>query len=119
MDVTLIVNGLDLSGKLSTYSVTDEVTYKKVITTLDGSEHPSGGTARPVVTFSLLPLTDEETAELYNKLSTFIFPATFTRHGKDEQRNVRVVSNLSTTFLLRSVDGKRRYKGSEITLRGL
>ena len=40
MDVTLIVNGLDLSLKLSTYSVTEEVTYRKVITTLDDVEHP-------------------------------------------------------------------------------
>ena len=60
MDVTLIVNGLDLSSKLSTYSVTEEVTYRKVITTLDDVEHPYPGAKRTTIIFSLFPLTDDE-----------------------------------------------------------
>lgn len=119
MEVTLIANGLDLSSKLSTYSVTEEVSYRKIVTTLDGTEYPTKGVVRPIVTFSLFPMTDSEAANVYNALSGLVFNATFTRNGKDEIRRVRVSSNLESTFLLMSVDGKRRYKGDKIQLRGL
>lgn len=122
MDVTLITNGLDLSGRLSTFSVTREITYKKVVTTMDNVEHPYPGAQKTVVTFSLLPMTDEEGAEVYNALSSLIFDTTFTSQyagGADVTSRVRVISNLESTFLLLSVDGKRRYRGGEIQLREL
>ena len=46
MDITLIINGLSVSDRLSAYVVSEEVEYASVITTLDGVEHPSGGTVR-------------------------------------------------------------------------
>ena len=121
MDVTLIVNGLDLSSKLSTYSVTEEVTYRKVITTLDDVEHPYPGAKRTTITFSLFPMTDEESTELYNKLGALVFDATYTNQYKsvDETNRVRLITNLESSFALKSVDGKRRYKGGEIQLRRL
>lgn len=121
MDITLIINGLDLHEKLSTYSVTEEVTYRKVITTLDDAEHPYPGTKKTVVTFSLFPLTDEENAALYENLKDLIFSATYTNQYKnaDETKRVRLMSSLESVFALRSVDGKRRYKGGDILLRGL
>lgn len=121
MDVTLIVNGLDLSSKLSTYSVTEEVTYRKVITTLDEVEHPYPGAKRTIIKFSLFPLTDEESAALYDALVGLIFQATYTNQYKrgDETKRVRLMTNLESAFALKSVDGKRRYKGSEIQLRRL
>ena len=119
MDVTLIVNGLNLSSKLSTYSVTEEVTYRKVITTLD--EHPYPGAKRTTITFSLFPLTDEESTALYNKLGALVFDATYTNQYKsvDETQRFRLMTNLESSFALKSVDGKRRYKGGEIQLRRL
>ena len=121
MDVTLIVNGLDLSSKLSTYSVTEEVTYRKVITTLDDVEHPYPGAKRTTITFSLFPMTDEESTELYNKLGALVFDATYTNQYKsvDETNRVRLITNIESSFALKSIDGKRRYKGGEIQLRRL
>lgn len=122
MDVTLIVNGLDLSNRLSTFGVTKSITYKKVVTTMDDTEHPYPGARKDVVTFSLLPQTDEEGAEVYAALSGLVFDATFTSQyegGKDVTKRVRVISDLESTFLLLSVDGKRRYRGVEIQLREL
>lgn len=121
MDVTLIVNGLDLSKQLSTYNVTEEVSYRKVVTTMDEKEHAYPGVKRPVVTFSLLPMTDRESTTLFNSLYDLIFNATFTNQhsGIDETRRVRLTSNLDSAFLLLSVDGKRRYRGGEIQMRAI
>ena len=121
MDVTLIVNGLDLSSKLSTYSVTEEVTYRKVITTLDDVEHPYPGAKRTTIIFSLFPLTDEESTSLYSAISALMFDATYTNQhkGVEETRRVRLMTNLESAFALKSMDGKRRYKGGEIQLRRL
>lgn len=121
MEVTLIVNGLDLGKKLSTYDVGQEVAYRKVVVTLDEVEHPYPVTPRPVITFSLLPLTDEESAKFFNAIRGMIFDCTFTNQytGMDETKRVRVTSNLESQFLLLSVDGKRRYRGGKIQLRVL
>jgi hypothetical protein len=121
MDVTLIVNGLDLHERLSTYNVKYNVTYRKVVTTLDDTEHVYPGATKPVVTFSLMPMTDEESAAIYSALSDLVFPLKFTDPyaGADATATARVVSDLDATFALKSVDGKRRYKGGSIQLRGL
>lgn len=122
MEVTLIANGLDLSKRLSTYQVTKEITYKKVVTTLDDTEHPYPGAKKDVITFSLLPMTDEEGGEVYDVLYSLIFNATYTAQyagGLNVTKRVRVTSDLESTFLLLSVDGKRRYRGGSIQLRAL
>ena len=119
MDVTLKLDELNLKNRLSTYSATLEVTYRKVITTLDETEHPYPGTIRPIVSFSLIPGTDEEDAELYGVLKKLVLNAAFTLEGADVIKEMRLVSNLESTFLLTSVDGKRRYKGGTIQLRGV
>lgn len=121
MEITLIVNGLDLSKKLSTYSVTQEVYYSKVITTMDGVEHPYPGHTRAIVSFSLLPMTDNESTDLYQKLRDLIFQVTYTNQhiGEDITQQMRITSNIDSKFLLLSVDGKRRYRGGEIQLRAL
>lgn len=118
MDVTLTINGLDLSARLTSYVVTEEVNYRKIITTLDDVEHAYPGKLRPVIRFSLLPLTDTESLELYNILKTLIYNSVeCTINGTDYNLRMRLNSNLESVFLLRSVDGKRRYNGGEIELR--
>lgn len=119
MDITLTIDGLDLSERVSTYSVTREVTYNKVVTTLDNVEHPYPGVIRPVVNFSLLPGTDNQDAELYDVLENLMYSVTYTEKGADVTRKMRLVSDLESAFLLKSVDGKRRYKNGTIQLRGL
>ena len=121
IDVTLIANGLDLSGKLSTYNASKKVAYTDILSALDGTEYPFPADTKTDITFSLLPMDEEESAALYSALSPLIFEATYTdQHtGMEATGRVRVTSNIDSAFLLKSVDGKRRYKGSAITLRVL
>lgn len=121
MNITFTVNGLDLHSRLSTYKVTEENTYRKVITALDDTEYPYPRTSKTILTFSLLPMTDEESKTVYTALTDFVFFVTYTNPhtDRDETRKVRVTSDIESTFALLSVDGKRRYKGSTVQLREL
>lgn len=121
MDITLKVNGLDLSGKLSTYSTAKKVSYSEIVTGLDNTEYPFPGVTKTEITFSLFPMTDEESAELYSAICGLVFQATYTDQmgGGDVAKRVRVASDLESAFLLKSIDGKRRYKGGSIVLREL
>lgn len=120
MDITLKIGTLDLSPKLSTYKVTWERSYQKVITTMDSVEHPFSYHDRALVDFSLLPLDDDLASSVYDALTTtqsitFTDPYTAT----DLVRNMRLTSNLEATFGLKSINGKRYYKGGEMQLRAL
>ena len=121
IDVNFTVNELDLHTLLSTYNVTKEVTYAGVITTLDGTEHARGKRQRTIISFSLLPLTEEQGTELYNALLDTTFPVTFTDPNSTATQTgtFRVVNDLDSTFALMSVDGKRRYTGKTIQLRAV
>ena len=121
MEVALEINGLDLHKILSTYSVQTEISYRRVVTTLDGVEHPYPGVKKTILNFSLFPMTDAEGAALYNALSGLIVTVRFTNpySGAEETRRMRVTSNLEASFALLSVDGKRRYKGGTVQLREL
>lgn len=120
MDITLKIGALDLSPKLSTYKVTWERSYQKVITTLDNVEHPFPCPDRALVDFSLLPLDDDMASSVYSALGstlsvTFTDPYTKT----DLVRTMRITTNLEATFGLKSINGKRYYKGGEMQLRAL
>lgn len=119
--MTLVVNGLDLSRKLSTYKTGKKVAYAEVLSALDGTEYPFPAATKTDITFSLLPLDEEESAALYSALAPLIFDATYTDQlsGADTTSRVRVTGDIESVFLLKSVDGKRRYKGGAITLRVL
>lgn len=119
MNVTLKINTVDISNRLSTYIVTNEINYNSVLTTLDGTEHPYPGMVKPIVTFSLIPGTWVEDQELYNELSKLLVTVEYMYLDAIYTRQMRVTSNIESKFLLLSVDGKRRYKSGEITLRGL
>lgn len=121
MELKLIVNGLDLHKALSTYQVLHETKYSRIITTLDNVEHPAPGYQRPIIIFSLFPMTDQESNELYLSMYDLIFPVTYTdpHLDADVTKRFRLASDLNAIFALLSVDGKRRYKGEEIQLRAL
>lgn len=118
IDITLKIGELDLSGLLSTYSVYYEVEYQSVMTALDGTEYGSPR-YRPVINFSLIPITDEQAEELYSALEEIDSNVTYTDtfRNTDITANVRITSNLQAVFGLRSIDGNRYYKGGTITLR--
>lgn len=121
MEIILTVNGLDLHRRLSTYRLAREVSYSRVVTTLDHVEHPAPAIRRPVITFSLLPMTEQECGELYDALSGREIITAYTDPFQDAvvTKRMRLDSDLEAVFALLSVDGKRRYKGGEIQLRAL
>lgn len=119
MDVTFKIGTLDLHSILSTYNVRYETTYQKVITTLNGVEHSFPAPFRPILTFSLFPLTDLQNKSVYDALSGHIEPVTFTdtHAGQDRTLTMRLTSDLEAAFGLKSIDGNRYYKGGKIELR--
>lgn len=121
MYITLKIGELDLSGKLSTYSLTKDPSYRKIVTTLDDIDHPYPAKNKSVLSFSLFPLTDEESSELYDALSDFVVSVEYTDpyNSMDEIKRFRVDGGIESSFALLSVDGKRRYKGGAIQMREL
>lgn len=120
MEVTLKIAGVDFSASVSTYSVTKEVSYRKVVTTLDDVEHAYPGKMRDILAVSLLPMTEVEATALYTALNTFSVTVIYTdpnKSGATSTKKMRVTSNIEQVFALMSVDGKRRYKGGTIELR--
>ena len=119
MDITLKIGTLDMHRKVSTYSVQREITYDKVVTTMDGVEHASRNKDRYIVSFSFFPMTEIEATEYCSALSESTVSVTFTDPytGTDIVKTMRVTSNLDAAFALVSVDGKRRYKGGTIQMR--
>ena len=119
MNVTFKIGTLDLSSKLSTYKVTWEVSYQKIITTLDNVEHPFSAQKRAIVDFSLLPLDDDLASSVYDALAeqtqTVIFTDPYT--ASDLVRTMRLTSNLEASYGLKSVNGKRYYKGGKLQMR--
>lgn len=117
IDVTLTFNDYDLSPLLSTYKVIHEIEVADSLTAMDGTEYFATRT-RPTVQFSLIPLSDEQTQEVYAALSAVVGEVEYTDPNMGERiGTMRVTSNLESTFGLRSVDGNRYYKGGTIVLR--
>ena len=120
MDVTFKLNTVDFSDKLSTYEVNVEYEYPVEIQTLDGTEH-FVQRKRPTLTFSLIPLTDEEVRILFNCLTNQIITVEYTSPylERDVTASMRCITNLVNVFGLKSVTGDRYYKQTQITLRQL
>lgn len=118
IDITLQIGELDLSSLLSTYEVQHEVEYQRLMTSLDGTER-GAPRYRPVINFSLIPITDAQAAQLYSAIRGINADVTYTDtfRNEDVTANMRVTSNLQAVFGLRSIDGNRYYKGGVITLR--
>lgn len=117
IDVTFTFNGYDFSPLLSTYNVSYKIESEQ-ITTLDGTEH-SASRKRPVIEFSLVPLSDSQSAAVYSALSAITASTTYTNpHTNSNVTAVmRVASSLGAAFGLKSYNGNRYYKGGTITLR--
>ena len=121
MDVTLVLNGVDFSGRISKYRVTHELISPKVVTTADNVEHLTLKRFRTVIRFSLTPISVEVAENDYDTLSEGVFTATYTDPyaGGDREQTVHLVTNLDAAFGLRSVDGNRYYKGGELEIRAV
>ena len=121
MDVTLEINGRDFSSRLSTYRVEQEITYPDMIVTMDGTEHYGKPYKRDVIYFSLFPFDDDTANQDYLVLSDSSLSVNYTNPQADNAeklyKEMKLYSSLSAVFGLRSVNGKRYYKGGEIALR--
>lgn len=119
IDITFKIGVTSYSDLLSTYNVDYAVEYGETFTALNGTEY-GRPLYRPVIRFSLIPLTEAQSADLYTKLSE---SASVTVQYTDPHANTtrtasfRVASDIGRAFLLKSVDGLRRYSGGEIVLR--
>lgn len=119
MDVVLTINGRDFSNRLSKYNMQKAHEEARLITTLDGVEHSVQRT-RDVVTFSLIPFSDDTAAADFAALQgEFIAHYTDTFSGTESSGYMRVTSNLDAAFGLRSIDGNRYYKGGNIVIRAV
>ena len=118
MTITALINNVDFAPALSTWAVSKEIFFDKVVQSLNGSERAFGKRTRTLVSFSLLPYTEDQCETYYNALLPGIVSARFTDDdGETKTKEMRVTSSLESLFLLDSIDGKRRYKGGKITLR--
>ncbi len=119
MNITLQIGTLDVHDKVSTYNVRREVSYSKVITTMDDTEHAARSKDRYIVETSFFPMTEAESNAYYNALKNDTVSVTFTDpySEADTVKTMRVTSDLEAAFALVSVDGNRRYKGGAIQLR--
>lgn len=119
MDITLKIGTLDVHERLSAYSVQREVSYSKIIVTMDDDEHAVRSKDRYVVKFSLFPMTEDEATAYCNALRASAIDVTFSDPytKSDVTKTMRATSSLDAAFALVSVDGKRRYKGGEIQMR--
>lgn len=120
MDITLTLNGVDFSGRVSTYEVKKIVETVASITTLDGVEHVVQRT-RDQITFSLIPFSDATATADYNALKALQFSGTYTDPNANTTttKTLRITSDLNAVFGLKSVDGNRYYKGGKIVLRAV
>ena len=121
MDITLIINNRDFSQRLSNYQVTKETGYGSVAVTLGGTEFVGGRTSRDLVTFTLLPGDDRTARQDYRALMRRVVRCTYynPHTGVCRTQDMRLVSDLSQAFGLRSGDGSRYYKSGAVTLRAL
>lgn len=119
IDITFEIGGTDYSELLSAYNVDYATEYGESFTALNGTEYGKP-LFRPIITFALVPLTEEQSAALYSKLSAAeSVNVQYTDPNAATIRTAyfRVASDISRAFLLKSVDGLRRYSGDKIVLR--
>lgn len=118
--LTWIVNGLDLSEKISTYLVRKVPDAGEVLKSISGTEYAFFGETQTEIEISFFPMTEEEATAAYNAMKNGKFPVSYTDPydgGITSSKNFRIISNLDAAFLLKSFDGKRRYSGAPLQLR--
>ena len=118
IDVTFTLEGVDYSPHLSMYEVSHEVEQRETMTAIDGTEY-TATQIRPIIVFSLDPLSNDQSEALYSILSRSNIRVIYTNPylGDNQSSIMRVTSGINSAFIIRSTDGKRYYEGDTITLR--
>lgn len=120
MKILLIINGQDFAPITAQYALTHEVTYDRVIQTMDGAEHPVGRATRDIIELELF-LTFEGLREDYKALTAEPLIIEYDDPDKGAQKKVfRLDSDLSQAFQMHSaVFHTNIYKSGPIRLRAL
>lgn len=123
MDVTFTINGRDFSSRLTKYIIEQEITYPDLITTMDGTEHYGKPHKRDIINFRLMMFDDNQAQEDYDILTASTLLVTYTNPQVQNQlkaeRVMKVTSNLTAAFGIRSWNGLRYYTGGDIQLRSV
>ena len=123
MDVTLTINGRDFSSRLTQYSVEQEITYPDMLTTMDGTEHYGKPHKRDNINFRVMMFDDNQAQEDYDVLTASTLLVTYTNPQAQNQlkveKDMKVASNLTAAFGIRSWNGLRYYTGGSIMLRSV
>ena len=95
MTITALINNVDFAPALSTWAVSKEIFFDKVVQSLNGSERAFGKRTRTLVSFSLLPYTEDQCETYYNALLPGIVAVRFTDDdGNIKTKEMRVTSPL-------------------------
>ena len=118
IDVTFILDDVDYSPYLTEYAVSHAIEAKETMTAIDGTEY-TVTQIRPSITFSLDPLSDEQSESLYRILSKASIRVLYTDPylGDNQFTVMRAISEINSAFIIRSTGGNRYYRGNSITLR--
>lgn len=122
MSITLTLNGSDLSSLVNEYEVIYEPIISRVVTTMDWVEHSPLPRYRLLIRFTLFPMSDSDTMQTFNVLSSGTFIATYTdpySGGTNRQKAVRLITSLSSIFNVESLSGVKYYTGNTIELRAI
>lgn len=116
--ITLVANGQDLGKIATSYKCYHEITYEKIITTQDGTEHYFGKKERPIVEFTLPLLPDSSSAD-YDALTKEPLMVTFDDPDVGIlDREMRLDCNWEKAFAIRNcVDRRCYYSSGTIRLR--
>ena len=118
--LTWTVNGLDLSDKISTYLVRKVPDAGEVLKSIGGTEYAFPGETQTEIEVTFFPMTDEEATAAYDAMREGKFIVSYTdpyEGGIIATRKFRNTGNLEAAFLLKSMDGKRRYSGAPVQVR--
>lgn len=116
---TLVINGRDFSKILIDYKLRQIVEYDKIITTLDGTEHPFGRATRDEIEFSTYLLLDRFQDD-YNALQEQPLTVEYDDNNlQRRKRQFRLDCNLEKAYQMHSPIYGNVYKGGTIRLRCL
>ena len=120
ISVPLIINGQDFQRIATSYAYVPEITYDRIVTTQDGTEHPFGMRVRPGIEFTVM-LSREHNPEDYKVLTSTPLMVEYDHPDLGWQyAEFRLDCNLEKSLAIRNcVDGANYYESGSIRLRAL
>lgn len=119
--ITVVINGTDYSDYVEEFFPYVEITYGRVVVTLDDKEHTTQAKKRKCLSLKLFPFSAADVASLYSDLSAGIVAVQYSAPSVNSvvTLQMRVVSNFENDFALKSHDGNVYYKGGTIKFRSV